>query len=159
VTLSLSAQRPRHSILLVDGDEWMRAALYYAFSPSYRVTLAVDGLDGYARASQLPPPDVIITDVILPRLDGVEMALRLREISALRAVPIIFMTGGSSTENLGLAPPRHLAFACVPKSAHLFVLRKKVESALAAMPSPSALGEDASASGIFPMSDSQNATN
>ncbi len=158
VTLSVSAQRPRNSILLVDSDEWMRAAIYYAFSPSYRVTLAVDGLDGYAKASQLPPPDIIISDVVLPRLDGVEMALRLREISALRAVPIIFMTGGSSTENLLLAPLGHLAFACVPKSAHLFVLRKKVESALADMPSPSTLSEDTSPFGIFPMNGSQNAT-
>jgi DNA-binding response OmpR family regulator len=124
-------QPPRKSILLVDNDEAMRAAFYYAFSPSYQVTLASDGLDGYTKANLPPPPDLIISDIALPRLDGVEMALRLRENSALRAVPIIFMTGDGSTTSLVLGPPSHLAFACLPKSTHLFVLRKKVETALA----------------------------
>jgi CheY-like chemotaxis protein len=134
VSLSGSEQPPRKSILLVDNDEGMRAAIYYAFSPSYRVTLAIDGLDGYAKANQPPPPDIIISDIVLPGLDGVEMALRLRENSALRAVPIIFMTGDSAAKNLVQAPPSHLAFACLPKSTHLFVLRKKVETALADVP-------------------------
>ncbi len=134
VSLSLPAQPSRKSILLVDNDEGMRAAIYYAFSPSYRVTLAIDGLDGFTKANQPPPPDLIISDVVLPGLDGIEMALRLRENSALRAVPIIFMTGESSPTNLVLAPPSHLAFACLPKSTHLFVLRKKVEIALAGGP-------------------------
>ena len=132
VSLSVSEPSPRKSILLVDNDEGMRAAIYYAFSPSYRVTLAIDGLEGYTKANQPPPPDIIISDIVLPRLDGVEMALRLRENIALRAVPIIFMTGESSTKSLVLAPHGHLAFACLPKSTHLFVLRKKVETALAA---------------------------
>jgi CheY-like chemotaxis protein len=109
----------------------MRAAIYYAFAPSYDVTLAVDGLDGYTKANQTPPPDLIISDITLPRLDGVEMALRLRENSALRAVPIIFITGESSTTSVAPAAPSHLAFACLPKSTHLFVLRKTVETALA----------------------------
>lgn len=131
MSLSGSEQSPRKSILLVDSDEGMRAAIYYAFSPAYRVTLAIDGIDGYAKANKPPPPDIIISDIALPRLDGVEMALRLRENSALRAVPIIFMTADSAFENLILAPPSQLAFACLPKSTHLFVLRKKVETALA----------------------------
>ncbi len=134
MSLSVSAQPLRKSILFVDDDEGMRAAIYYAFSPSYRVTLAIDGLDGYTKANQPPPPDLIISDIVLPRLDGVEMARRLRENSAFRAVPIIFMTGKSSTTNLVLEPPSHLAFACLPKSTHLFVLRKKVETALASLP-------------------------
>jgi DNA-binding response OmpR family regulator len=131
VTLSLSEQPPRKSILLVDNDEGMRAAIYYAFSPSYRVTLAIDGLDGYTKANQPPPPDLIISDIVLPRLDGVGMALRLRENSSLRTVPIIFMTGETSPASLVLEPASHLAFACLPKSTHLFVLRRKVEIALA----------------------------
>jgi CheY-like chemotaxis protein len=131
VSFSLSEQAPRKSILLVDNDEGMRAAIYFALSPSYRVTLAIDGLDGYTKANQPPPPDLIISDIALPRLDGVEMALRLRENSALRAVPIIFMTGETSTKKLVLDPPSDLAFACLPKSTHLFVLRRKVEIALA----------------------------
>jgi DNA-binding response OmpR family regulator len=134
VNLPASVQPPRKSILLVDNDEAMRAAIYYALSPSYHVTLAVDGVDGYTKANQPPPPDLIISDIALPRLDGVEMALRLRENSAFHTVPIIFMTGHGSTTNLVLGPPSHLAFACLPKSTHLFVLRKKVETALAGGP-------------------------
>jgi len=131
MSLSVASAPPRKSILVVDDDERMRAAIYYAFSPSYRVTLASDGLEGYAKANELPRPDLIISDIALPGIDGIEMALRLRENSALRAVPIIFITGPGSNTTPTSGPPEHIAFACIPKSTHLFVLRKKVETALA----------------------------
>jgi len=128
--MSFSAAPLRKAILVVDDDEGMRAAIYYALSPSYTVVLAIDGIDGYRKAED-SPPDLVITDIVLPHLDGISMVRRLRENRALRAVPVIFLSGESMLTEPIIGLPGAPAFARLPKSIHPYVLRKKVESAFA----------------------------
>jgi CheY-like chemotaxis protein len=90
----------RKSILVVDDDEEMRSALELVLSPKYRVTLAVDGLDGYVKANERPGPDLIIADVTMPYVDGITMVRRIRENAALRRIPVIFLSGRSSPAGL-----------------------------------------------------------
>jgi two-component system, chemotaxis family, chemotaxis protein CheY len=78
---------PRKTILVVDDDEGMRAALYDVLSSESRVTLAVDGIDGYVKAHEQPPQDLIIADVTMPRLDGVTLVRHIRENDVLRPRP------------------------------------------------------------------------
>ena len=56
----------RKSILFVDDDEGMRAAVYGLLSPKYHVTLAVDGADGCAKAHEEPRPAAEILAVGAP---------------------------------------------------------------------------------------------
>jgi putative two-component system response regulator len=121
--------QPRKSILIVDDDEAMRAALSILLSPSYRVILATDGLDGCVKANEPPRPDLIIADVSMPNLDGVAMVRRIRENVALRRVPVIFLTAQMSPANL-IAGLSVGAFAYLPKPTDAALLEKKVKSAL-----------------------------
>jgi len=130
--MTLSAAFLRKAILFVDDDEGMRAAIYYALSPSYSVVLAVDGIDGYRKAKD-SPPDLVITDIVLPLLDGISMVKRLRENRALRSVPVIFLSSESTLTGPVIGLPGAPAFARLPKSIHPYALRKKVESAFALM--------------------------
>jgi CheY-like chemotaxis protein len=120
---------PRKFILFVDDDEVMRTAMFNMFSREYRVSLAVDGLDGYLKANLQPQPDLIIVDVAMPQLDGITMVRRIRENGALRQVPIIFLTGrmspASLIEGMAVSP-----FAYLPKSGDPNVLEEKVKHAL-----------------------------
>jgi CheY-like chemotaxis protein len=120
---------PLKSVLVVDDDEGMRTAIYNVLSPKYHVTLAIDGLDGYLRANEKPPPDLIIADVSMPQLDGITMIRRIRENDALRRVPVIFLTGLMSPANViaGLAVG---TFAYLPKPPDRTVLENKVKRAL-----------------------------
>jgi DNA-binding response OmpR family regulator len=119
----------RKSILVVDDDEGMRDALSMLFSPEYRVILAVDGVDGYLRANEQPIPDLIITDVSMPNLDGVAMVRRIRENDVLRGVPVIFLTGQRSRESpvAGLSAD---SFAYLAKPIERGALERTVKSAL-----------------------------
>lgn len=57
----------------------------------YRVITAVDGAKGLELALTVQP-DVILLDIQLPTMDGYTVAHRLREIDALREIPIIAVT-------------------------------------------------------------------
>jgi CheY-like chemotaxis protein len=130
-----SRSRPpsRKSILLVDDDEEMRESIYDLLSHEYRLTLAVDGIDGHQKANVSPRPDLIIADIAMPRLDGITMVRRIQENEALRRVPVIFFTGRMSPacliEALSLGP-----FAYLPKSSDPGIFEKEVKRALGDAP-------------------------
>jgi two-component system sensor histidine kinase/response regulator len=85
------------------------------------VILAVDGLDGYEKAQEHPPPDLIIADVAMPRLDGLAMARRIRNNEALSRVPIVFVAGRMPSAKV-LSESRVDPFSCLPKPTELGVL-------------------------------------
>lgn len=125
--------RPQPSpklILFVDDDEGMRAAIYGLLSPKYRVILAIDGADGLTKAKGLPMPDLIISDIAMPLLDGIGMATQIRENETLRAIPIIFLTGQMSPLRLLAEANLGSPYTHVAKSADPIVLETKVRRAL-----------------------------
>ncbi len=124
-------QTLRKCILVVDDDEDLREILALMLSPSYRVTFAVSGADGYRKAHDQPPPDLIITDLSMPDLDGVTMVRRIRESDELRRVPVIFFTGQTSPDSVipGLSDG---TFAYLSKTSAPGVLQSKVKCALRA---------------------------
>ena len=80
---------PNESVLVIEDEENLVEALRYNLErEGYRVRACLDGADGLdtARASR---PDLIILDVMLPSLDGLEICRILRRESD---VPILFLT-------------------------------------------------------------------
>ncbi len=79
-------------ILLVEDDpdiqKLVRAVLE---GHGFSVTLADDGESGLSRAYD-DPPDLVVLDVYMPRLDGFSVARQLQESERTRHVPIIFLT-------------------------------------------------------------------
>ena len=113
---------PHQSILVVDDDETMRAAMYNMFSAEYGMVMAVDGIDGCERAD-LQAPDLIISDVAMPRLDGIGMIRRMREHLELRDVPIIFLTAKMSAADVIAGQSVH-PFAYLSKSTDPGILER-----------------------------------
>jgi CheY-like chemotaxis protein len=86
----------------------------YLTMEGFDVVTAIDGIDGIAKALS-ESPDVIITDINMPRLDGVEMIKQLREQDIFRRVKVIAMTA------YGSGPAREASEAGAD-----FVLRKPI---------------------------------
>ncbi len=77
------------SILIVDDDPHIREVVRYALEKAgHRVEEASDGADGLA-AALASPPDVVILDIVMPGLDGIEVCRRLRTKSN---TPILFLS-------------------------------------------------------------------
>jgi CheY-like chemotaxis protein len=86
-------------ILVVDDDRRVHALVKaMADTRGYRITSAHDGEEGLLSAVQ-HPPDVILVDVMMPRIDGWGLVRRLRAHLELASVPIIFITALSGTED------------------------------------------------------------
>ncbi len=64
----------------------------------YDVDTAPDGEQAYERALS-NPPDLLITDVMMPNVDGWALVRRMREHPALRHIPVIFLTALSSDDD------------------------------------------------------------
>ena len=79
-------------ILLVEDNEMNRDMLSRRLQKrGYEVVLAVDGSDGVARA-QSEAPALILMDMSLPVLDGLEATGQIKAAPATRAIPIIALT-------------------------------------------------------------------
>ncbi len=86
---------PGEKILVVEDDRSLAGVLQYNFSNAgYEVFCAHDGLDGInqARAHQ---PDLIVLDIMIPVVDGIEACRRLRAETATRETPIMMLTAKS----------------------------------------------------------------
>ncbi|MCT8001240.1 response regulator [Sphingomonas sanguinis] len=80
------------SILTVDDSASLRMAIRIALTGAgYAVTEAADGAEGLAKASATRF-DLIVTDLNMPNMDGLEMIRALRQQPSQAGVPIIFLT-------------------------------------------------------------------
>ncbi|MEM6286818.1 MAG: response regulator transcription factor [Bacteroidota bacterium] len=95
---------PEATVLVVDEEPDLVELIEYALETAgFRVLTAADGVEGLATA-EAEKPDLIVVDIMMPRMDGIALTERLRERAALRLTPILMLTARSEErdEILGL---------------------------------------------------------
>ncbi len=83
-------ERPR--LLVVDDDADAREALVQVLEPSYVVSTAGDGMVAVEKV-HADHPDLVLMDLFMPRLDGLEALERIRGDPATSDIPVIFVSG------------------------------------------------------------------
>ena len=79
-------------ILIFDDEPDIVEFLSYNFVKNgFEVIRAVDGKDGIAKAES-GHPDIIVSDILMPELNGIEMCKVLRNRSSFRSTPFIFLS-------------------------------------------------------------------
>lgn len=81
----------RHKILIVDDEPINIMLLERVLGKEYLVCTAKSGFEAIEIARQ-ENPDLILLDVMMPNMDGFETCSRLKSISELRNIPVIFVT-------------------------------------------------------------------
>jgi two-component system, cell cycle response regulator DivK len=85
----------RPTALIVDDDRDTREMYaYYLSAEGINTVEAEDGMHGLAKATATLP-DIIATDLRLPRMDGVQLCRSLKQQERTQNIPIIAVTGGS----------------------------------------------------------------
>ena len=92
-----SGDRDRPLVLVVDDNADMRGYLERMLRKQYRVELAKDGADALEQARTLRP-ELILTDVMMPRMSGYDLLKAVRGNKDLRSIPVIFLTARAGTE-------------------------------------------------------------
>jgi DNA-binding NarL/FixJ family response regulator len=86
-------------ILIVDDDNTLRAALTrYLKDRGFKVQNAVSGIEGFESFEQ-DPPDLIVSDVVMPEMDGFELCVKVRETVSGQLIPFIFLSGRCDLED------------------------------------------------------------
>ena len=97
------AGRPR--LLLVEDHDDVREYLRQLFEPDYAVRTAADGLAGWEEALRYLP-DLIISDVMMPRGNGLELCRQLKQHPKTAHIPVVLLTARTAAlhelEGLGL---------------------------------------------------------
>jgi CheY-like chemotaxis protein len=117
-------------ILVIDDDELVREALRRQLERvGYRVRVALDGVEGLAQMRERPP-EVVITDIIMPRLNGVEVIASIRR--EFPNVRIIAISGGGNYGPTDFQPnaiTTSAYLAAADKAGADLILTKPFESA------------------------------
>ncbi len=85
-----------YKMLIVEDDAELRTLLHSIFKRDYRVCEASDGAEGYSMAKKLQP-DIVISDVVMPVMDGLSLCGKLRQDLETCHIPIILLTAQPST--------------------------------------------------------------
>ena len=122
-----SAKRPR--ILVVEDEDDVRRLLVLGLDAVGDVTAAADGLEAYERIVAGFAPDVIVTELMMPRMDGLTLLGRLKQEGLARKVPVVILSAKTRALEVieGInAGARHY----VTKPFEMANLVQKVRSAL-----------------------------
>jgi signal transduction histidine kinase len=91
-----AAARPR--VVVVDDNPDLREYVANLLRPSHTVVTAVDGVDALD-AIRAEPPDIILSDVMMPRLDGFGLVRELRADPRTSSVPVILLSARAGEES------------------------------------------------------------
>ena len=96
VTPMTIARTGMRTVLIVEDDAGVRDVCTEALTDEgYAVYAAADGLAGLAQLDCVP--DVIVLDLVMPRMDGWEFMRRLREITGHERTPVLVLTASASS--------------------------------------------------------------
>lgn len=90
---------PRH-ILTVDDDERIRRLVQINLERAgYRISVAGDGLEALA-AIERDIPDLVLLDITMPRMDGIETLRQLRASAPSATLPVVLLTAKAQDEDI-----------------------------------------------------------
>ena len=95
--LSVSDDEPRPIALVIDDNSDVRLLLRSLLGDRYRVLTAADGREGLDKA-QATVPDIIVCDVMMPVMDGLECCRLLKSGTTTSHIPVLMLTACSMDE-------------------------------------------------------------
>jgi DNA-binding response OmpR family regulator len=90
----------KKKVLIIDDDSFLSGIYATKLDiEGFEVATAKDGEEGL-KAVEKSVPDLILLDVLMPKLDGFETLKRLKQIEAVKGVPVIMLTNLGQKEDI-----------------------------------------------------------
>ncbi len=137
----MSTVRGRSILLIEDSEDVVRLLVTLLKPLGVKIRAAADGAAAF-RAAREAPPDLILTDLQLPDMDGLQAVRAIKEDDArLQRVPVVVLTGHANPENIREAVELGVVDFLVKPSflsaAGLERIRRALEAAPPPAPRPS----------------------
>jgi serine phosphatase RsbU (regulator of sigma subunit) len=87
------------TVLLVDDEPANIQIVNSILKDIYKTRIATNGAKALELANQVPVPDLILLDVMMPDMDGYEVCSRLKSADLTRDIPVIFLTGQTEIDD------------------------------------------------------------
>ena len=118
------------NILIIEDHEAVRLLLSFTFRKQYNVVTKRDGIEGWAWLSVGNMPDLIMLDMQMPRLNGLEFLRQLRASGFFAEIPVLLVSGNdNAAENANAFDLGIVDF--IRKPFNPVSLREKVTTILA----------------------------
>ena len=124
--LVLPDETARPEVLVIDDNSDIRAYLRTALSSIYKVSEAIDGKSGLEMARRIVP-DLIISDIMMPVMDGLEFCSQLKQDKVISHIPVILLTA-RSLDDQRVEGYEHGADAYISKPFSLRLLLSRIDN-------------------------------
>ncbi|HEX6180992.1 MAG TPA: ATP-binding protein [Chitinophagaceae bacterium] len=89
--------QPKSKVLLADDNADMRDYVQKLLSDHFEVITAADGEEAYEKALE-SKPDLLLSDIMMPKMDGFELLKKLRSHPEIKSTPVIFLSARAGEE-------------------------------------------------------------
>lgn len=87
-------------VLLVEDDKFLRRACEASLRQrGFDVVSATDGEEGLRLAREMPPPEVVLLDLLMPKVPGIEVLRALKADPATKEIPVVILSNSSRDED------------------------------------------------------------
>ena len=99
IQIALQKLHMNKKLLIVEDDEALLKILQLLLENAYDITVAMNGKQGLEMATS-QRPDLILMDVMMPEMDGLQVLRRLKEDPKMARIPVILLTAKVGDENI-----------------------------------------------------------
>ena len=86
-----TSEEIKYTLLIIEDNQELRSFIKQSFQDQYQIVEAADGVEGLEKTIQIMP-DLIISDVMMPEMDGLELCRRIKIDERINHIPIILLT-------------------------------------------------------------------
>jgi signal transduction histidine kinase/ligand-binding sensor domain-containing protein/DNA-binding response OmpR family regulator len=90
--------KTRYKVLVIEDDDEIRRYIHDELSDTYHVSECVNGKEGWEHIFK-EKPDLIISDVMMPEMDGITLSKKVKQHININHIPIILLTARSKSED------------------------------------------------------------
>lgn len=145
--LVLPDEAARPEVLIIDDNSDIRSYLRTALSSTYKVSEAVDGKSGLEMARRIVP-DLVISDIMMPVMDGLEFCSQLKQDKAISHIPVILLTARSLDEQRAEGY-KHGADAYIAKPFSLELLLSRIDNLIESRKKLSQMFSNTDENGVY----------
>ncbi len=119
--------RKQYDVLVIEDDAELRNYLDQRLSQSYNVYTAMNGRDGIAKIEKIMP-HIVVTDLVMPEMDGFEVCRRIREDISTSHIPVIMLSAAGENRTAQIDALEYGANVFIDKPVDIDFLQKQIDS-------------------------------